>query len=147
MPAVQTTYTQYPARAVAGMVDDSELFNIITGVLSVATIGFGKVVVQGASEKLVKPSAASALFRGITTLDLTKDFGTADTFAIGDNVPIMTKGVIWVTASVAVAIGDSAYYVPATGVITNVSTSNTAIPNAFFDSATSGSGLARLRIN
>jgi uncharacterized hydantoinase/oxoprolinase family protein len=58
----------------------------------------------------------------------------------------MEEGVIWVMASVAVAVGDPVYYVPATGVLTNVATSNTQIANAMWDSSTSGAGLAKLRL-
>lgn len=58
----------------------------------------------------------------------------------------MKKGVIVVQASVAVAVGDAVYYVPATGVLTNVSTGNTLIPNAQWDTSTAGAGLAALRL-
>jgi hypothetical protein len=58
----------------------------------------------------------------------------------------MKKGVIVVQASVAVAVGDPVYYVPATGVLTNVSTSNTLIAGAQWDTSTAGAGLAALRL-
>jgi hypothetical protein len=60
----------------------------------------------------------------------------------------MKKGVIVVTASVAVDVGDLVYYVPATGVLTNTDNSgaNTLIDGATWDTSTSGSGLAALRL-
>ena len=59
---------------------------------------------------------------------------------------MLTKGVIWVNAGVAVTPGQPAF-VTSAGVLTNVATSNTALPNAIWESATSGAGLAKLRLN
>ena len=49
---------------------------------------------------------------------------------------------MWVNVAVAVTNGDDAYY-DASGNITNVSTSNTAM-NGKFETTTSGAGLAIL---
>lgn len=144
MPAVQTTYTATMAAGLEGMVVNSEPEVVISRLVEgAAGIGFGKVAVQGTADNQIKPSAASTKYRGITVLDPVRPSDKYDQY---DTAAIMTKGVIWVQASVAVAVGDPVYYVPATGVFTNVSTSNTAIPNAIFDSSTAGAGLAKVRL-
>lgn len=144
MAAVQTTYNTNLARWVEGMVLNSEPCVVVSRIAEdVEGIGFGKVCVQGTLDNQVVDSEATVKFCGIAVLDPTK---TGDTYAQYDTVAVMKKGVIVVTASVAVAVGDAVYYVPATGVLTNVSTSNTLIANAQWDTSTSGSGLAALRL-
>ncbi|WP_426235851.1 structural cement protein Gp24 [Pararhizobium sp. DWP1-1-3] len=144
MPAVQTTYAATHARWVEGMVLNMEPNVIVTRVAEdVEGIGFGKVAVQGTADNQVVDSEATVKFCGIAVLDTTRPTGKYEQY---DNVAVMKKGVIVVTASVAVAVGDPVYYVPATGVLTNVSTSNTLIAGAQWDTSTAGAALAALRL-
>jgi hypothetical protein len=144
MPAVQTTYNTNLARWVEGMVLNAEPCDIVSRVCEdIEGIGFGKVAVQGTLDNQVVDSEITVKFCGIAVLDPTK---IGDTYAQYDTAAIMKKGVIVVQASVAVAVGDPVYYVPATGVLTNVATSNTLIANAQWDTSTSGAGLAALRL-
>ncbi|MDX0510630.1 DUF2190 family protein [Sinorhizobium medicae] len=144
MPAIQTTYSATHARWVEGMNLNMEPSVVVTRLAEdVEGIGFGKVCVQGTADNQVVDSEATAKFAGIAVLDTTRPSGKYDQY---DNVAVMKKGVIVVQASVAVAVGDAVYYVPATGVLTNVSTGNTLIPNAQWDTSTAGAGLAALRL-
>ncbi|AEH79657.1 MULTISPECIES: DUF2190 family protein [Sinorhizobium] len=144
MPAIQTTYSATHARWVEGMNLNMEPSVVVTRLAEdVEGIGFGKVCVQGTADNQVVDSEATAKFAGIAVLDTTRPSGKYDQY---DNVAVMKKGVIVVQASVAVAVGDPVYYVPATGVLTNVSTGNTLIPNAQWDTSTAGAGLAALRL-
>jgi hypothetical protein len=144
MPAIQTTYSATHARWVEGMVLNMEPNDIVTRVAEDAEgIGFGKVCVQGTADNQVVDSEATVKFAGIAVLDTTRPTGKYEQY---DNVALMKKGVIVVQVSVAVAVGDPVYYVPATGVLTNVSTSNTLIAGAQWDTSTSGAGLAALRL-
>jgi hypothetical protein len=144
MPAVQSTYNTNLARWVEGMVLNAEPCDIVSRVCEdIEGIGFGKVAVQGTLDNQVVDSEITVKFCGIAVLDPTK---IGDTYAQYDTAAIMKKGVIVVQASVAVAVGDPVYYVPATGVLTNVATSNTLIANAQWDTSTSGAGLAALRL-
>lgn len=144
MPAIQTTYAATHARWVEGMNLNMEPSVVVTRLAEdVEGIGFGKVCVQGTADNQVVDSEATAKFAGIAVLDTTRPTGKYEQY---DNVAVMKKGVIVVQASVAVAVGDPVYYVPATGVLTNVSTSNTLIANAQWDTSTSGAGLAALRL-
>src|SRR5688500_14761159 len=143
MPAVQTTYNASIPDALEGMVANSEPEVVISRqVEAAAGIGFGKVALQGTGDQQILGVGAGR-FRGITVLDPTKE---GDTYARYDTAAVLVKGVIWVTVGAIVAVGDAAYYVAATGVITNSASGNVAIPNAFFDSSAASGALAKLRI-
>ena len=144
MPAIQSTYATQHARWVEGLVLTTEPNVIVTRIAEDAEgVGFGKVCVQGDADNTITDSEPSKKFEGIAVLDATQPNGTYERYA---SVAVLKKGVIAVQASVAVAKGDAVYFVPATGVLTNVSTSNTLIPNAQWDTSTSGAGLAALRL-
>lgn len=145
---VQTTYATQIAPAYEGMIANSEPHRIVSKqVETVGGIGFGKVTVQGTADDQVRVSEATRRFRGLTEAAHVGGFqGTLDAYEQYETVPVMIEGVMWVMASVAVNPGDLVYYVPATGVLTNVATANTAIPNALWDSSTTGAGLAKVRL-
>ncbi|MER9188308.1 structural cement protein Gp24 [Mesorhizobium australicum] len=144
MPAIQTTYNAQHARWIEGMVLNMEPSVTVSRLCEdVEGIGFGKVAVQGTADNQVVDSEATVKFCGIAVLDETQPTGKYEQYA---TAAIMKKGVIVVQASVAVAVGDPVYYVPATGVLTNVATSNTLIANAQWDTSTAGAGLAALRL-
>jgi hypothetical protein len=146
MPAVQTTYPTIHPVAYVGMVANSEPRDVITLVCTVGAIAFGLPVMQGAGDNTCKPPAAASIYRGISIIDPTLAGATPDSYLVGDNVAVMTRGVVWVTASVAVAVGDAVYFVPATGVWTNVVGANQLVSNAIWDSSTTGAGLAQIRL-
>jgi hypothetical protein len=145
---IQTTYAANIAPAFEGMVANTEPERIISRQIETAGgIGFGKVCVQGTQDNQIRVSEATRRFRGITAASHVGGmFATADAYDQYETVPVLVEGVIWVMASVAVNPGDLVYYVPATGVLTNVATSNTQIPNALWETSTTGAGLAILRM-
>lgn len=148
MPAVQTTYNIGHAPAVAGMISNTEPHLVITKEAQNA-IPFGAPCVQGTTDDTVKAAAASLAFQGISVLDITLagvGSTTVDIYQATDEVKVLKRGVIWVITSVNVAKGDLVYFVPATGVWTNVSTSNTLVPNATWDGTGVAAGLAQIRI-
>lgn len=146
--AVQTSYPLNQAAAYEGMVANSEPRVVVTRIVEgAAGIGFGKVAVRGTADNQIKPAAAAEVFLGITIADPGQVGDTADMYPQYEAAAVMTKGVVWVIASVAVAAGDPVYYVPATGVLTNVATDNEQILNGVWDSSTSDSNaLAKLRL-
>lgn len=148
MPNVQPSYPLYQAPFVEGMIPNQEPSDIVSRVVeSAAGIGFGKVAVKGAGDNGIRVSQATTAFEGITVLDSTKVAGTPNLYPQYSIAGVMKKGVVVVTASVAVAKGDPVYFVPATGVLTNVSTSNTLIANAQWDTTTTTTNqLAVLRL-
>lgn len=145
MPAIQTNYLSGHARWFEGMVLNQEPADIVTRTAEdVEGIGFGKVCVKGTLDTQVVDSEVTVPFVGIAVADPGQP---ADIYAQYANVAVMKRGVIVVTASVAVAQGDPVYYVPATGVLTNVSTSNTLIAGAIWETSRDSANLAALRLN
>lgn len=145
MPPIQEVYNATHARWVEGMVLNSEPCVVVSRIVEGADgLGFGKVAVQGTGDKQVRDSEAGRLYVGIAVLDVTQDF---DTYAEFATAAIMKKGVIVVQASVAVEVGGPVYFVPATGVFTDVATDNTLIPNAQWETSTTAAGLAAVRLN
>lgn len=148
MPAVQTTYNIAHAPAVAGMIANTEPHLVITKVAQNA-IAFGVPCVQGSTDDTVKAAAAGLAFQGISVLDMTLPLvgsTTVDIYQPTDLVKVLKRGVIWVVTSVNVAKGDLVYFVPATGVWTNVVGANTQVPNATWDGTGLAAGLAQIRI-
>jgi len=146
MAVLQTTYTDQVAPGFAGMVANAETSNRITRTNEdAASLAFGRPVFRGTGDHGCTATVGAG-FLGIAiaheTLGLLAG-ATPDAFPQYASVPIMTLGVIWVNASVAVTKGDQAY-VTSAGLLTNVSTSNTILTGWFFDTSTAAAGLAKL---
>lgn len=148
MPAIQTTYSERISAGQEGLIANHEPCRVVTRIINDAGgVGFGKVVSRHATiDNAIISPPASGSFVGITVRNPTVDPDDADKYPQGTPVSILLEGVIWVVASVAVLAGEAAYYVPATGVITNVPTSNTAIPGAIFDADAGIGALVPLRV-
>lgn len=149
--AVQTNYAATLNPAVVGAQATMIPATLISrNVETAAGIAFGVAVAQGTTDKGVVPFAGAAnKYVGITLLDRSARGTTTspDGFAQRESARVMTKGDIWVQASVQVAAGDPVFLVAATGLFTNVSTSNFAVPNARFDTSTTGANqLAVVRL-
>ena len=137
MPAVQTTYFGALTPALLGMVATMEEANILTRVSTVPlpnTIGFGVPVARGTTDTSVVRigDAGAGRFLGITILDpTTRPQIVPDKYQLGDTVPIMTLGVVWVAANASVTPGQLAYY-DGVGNLTNVAGAGASTANIAF---------------
>ena len=150
MPAVQTSYPMFQSPAYLGMMANGEwVTNVISRVVDPAAtvpVNFGDPVLQGASEQtVVSANGGTGVFRGIAIRDATLPPTANDQYAATMTVGVVTKGVVWVNATVAVSPGQPAFFTAA-GLLTTVATGNTAIVGALWESATTGAGLAKLRL-
>lgn len=145
MDPLQTSYPDRQPRWVEGMIPDMRTpgEDVSRNVETAAGIGFGKVAVQGTADNQIVVSAAATPFVGVTVLDTTQ---LQDSYPQYATARVRTQGPIVVTASVAVGAGDPAYFVPATGVFTNVATDNTAV-GKFETSTTGANQLAVLNLS
>jgi hypothetical protein len=146
--AIQTTYAARHLPAYEGMIANSEDHTIVSKqVETAAGIGFGKVACQGSADDGIVIAAATK-FLGLTEAAHNAGVvgGTVDLYAQYETIPVMTKGVMWVMASEAVAPGDPVYYTAAGGALSKTASGNVLIPNARWDSSTSGAGLAKARL-
>lgn len=147
---IQTSYTETMPAFQVGMVVNTETQNSITRLVEdVAGIGFGIACFQGTGDDGVTKTPGT-LFKGVsksskTIVPLATSGIAADIYPQRASIALLDKGVVGVNVAAAVAAGAPAF-VTSAGVWTATSTGNTAIPNAYFDSSTTGAGLAKLRL-
>src|SRR5690606_33541782 len=124
--AVQTTYSDTIRAGVPGQIVSTEPATLISRTVEdAAGIGFGVAVAQGTADKGCKAfGSGDTAILGITVRERSIDASDADEFGQYVDARVMTKGVVWVTASVAVNAGDPVYVVPATGAFANTSASS-----------------------
>lgn len=147
--AVQTSYSENLRPGLPGALVNMEHANLISrNVETVAGIPFGVAVARGSDDDgVIAVANGTTAILGITVRDRSVDPSFPNGFAQYDSARIATKGVIWVTASVAVNNGDPVYVTVATGAFVKSSgAGNVQIPNAVYDSSTSGAGLVKVRL-
>lgn len=115
--AVQTTYAENQAQAVAGFIAnmrecDTERRSCETA----AGIGFGLAVGQGAADKGGVLGGDLKDFQGVSVRDVTLDPQNEDVYAQYDDMTVLKKGPIWVRISEAVTVADAVYFNATTGV-------------------------------
>ncbi len=159
MPSVQTTYTETMRPAVAGMIANTEPCTLISRtVADAAGIGFGKVVQEAVANGTkdgqctgdLNTAAMDAFkFLGVTVRERSLRAESPDTFVQYQSARIMRRGVIWVAVTGAVNAGEDVTVTLATGVLGTaaVAAGIVAIPNARWESSTTGAGLAKLRLS
>ena len=156
--AVQTTYNETIAAARAGMIANEEPVVLISRtIVDAAGVGFGKVVQEAAADGSKDGQCTADLdtadmdaykFLGITVRERSVRPETPTKFAQYESARIMRRGVIWVEVAGAVKAGEDVSVTLASGVLgtAGVGAGVVAIPNARWESSTSGAGLAKLRL-
>lgn len=145
--ATQTTYADNITGAIVGKRATEIPATIISRTISVSGgADFGVAVSRATGDNEAKPfTTGDTAILGITLI--SRSVTTADKYSQYEAAQIMTKGDVWVTASVAVTQGDPVYVVPATGAFAKTNASSAVqIANAVWDSTTTGAGLARVRL-
>lgn len=159
---MQTTYSQRPAAAVAGMLGDLGTWDIISSVNqeSSASMPFGTVVKWGTAERTSKIlSASTDMLQGIVIrrhwydriLELDAD---ADGVKAGVRIDVLRKGRIWVPTETAAAL-TADIFVRYAGTGTKGAVRNAAVGGETIDISTiakvmspaSGSGLVELDVD
>jgi hypothetical protein len=134
------TYTGRTRLGFAGMIAESQAVrDVASKAVTTAVVPFGRAVGAGATDGTCRLGGTGYL--GITVADKTR---AADQYAVGEMAGVMRKGTIWVAVGADVTPASTVYFVPATGVITSVSTDNTAIPGAKFETTATSGNLARV---
>jgi len=145
---IQTSYATGYAAGFPGMVANGEESNRISRTVEdAAGLGFGKAAFRGTGDHGVTGTPAAGTFMGIVIADAGQVPGvgeTADVLPQYATAALLNEGVIFVNAAVAVNDGEAAY-VTGAGLITNVSSGNTAIP-AVFDATIAAAGIVPLRV-
>lgn len=157
--AVQTSYSETIGAARAGMIANEEPSVLISRtIIDAAGVGFGKVVQEAAADGSKDGQCTADLdtadmdafkYLGITVRERSVRPETPDKFGQYESARIMRKGVIWVAVAAAVKAGEDVTVTLASGVLGTaaVGAGVVAIPNARWESSTSGAGLAKLRLS
>lgn len=138
----QTTFTVDPAVAQEGQLASSADHEVDTRVAEVA-IAVGLVVSQGTADNEGDLAIAAGAI-GVSKLDSSRE--DPDTFAIGELVPLIVKGDVWVNTASAATAGGPVYATDATGVVRGDVTGATVVPGAQFLTSTAGAGLVKIRL-
>jgi hypothetical protein len=150
MPPVQETYLDEMPVAYAGSLANQEPCVLISRTVEDEDgVNFGAAVAQGTLDRDCKPfGSGDTAILGIAVREQSANPATPNAFGQYDTARIITKGVVWVTASVAVDAGDPVYVIPATGAFAKTNASSAVlIANARWDSSTAGEGLAKVRLS
>jgi hypothetical protein len=146
MAVLQTTFGDNIPYGYPGMEADGEISNIISTNLEGATPApFGAFAFKGTRDRGITLTPNSTV-RGVIIAhkgNVVTTGRAADTYAVGDTVPVKNRGKIWVTAAVAVA-KDDPVYVTSAGAITNVVSGNTAATGWYFDDTITAAGIVRV---
>lgn len=154
MPWNQTTFDDRLRPAVVGMIANTRPKDTVSKIVAdAAGIAFGLAVFQGTAANQITATFSATLknFVGVTIRDMTlartqADIASVDKYKQYESAGILREGTIWVTASLAVAVGDLAYVTPA-GAFTNTANAGAnAGPIGRWDSATAGAAIARLEL-
>lgn len=147
MADVQGTYRDRMRAAVAGMQADMTPSSVESRIAE-AAINFGLPVAQGAeSDKGGKLPTTTQVTLGVAMHDRSVNGANLNGYADGESMRVMTKGKIWVVASVAVVPGDPVWVTPTTGAWAKaVGASNIQLPNARWASTAGIGELAILEL-
>lgn len=154
--AVQTTYPDNIAPAVAGAQATMLPATFVSRTVETAAIGFGRPVGQGTADKGVVLFASGTVV-GITSLDRgaaghTVSSGqvtahTPDQYGIGETARIQTKGDIWVVCTTGCNAGDPVFVRPSNATFqTSSANSGVQIVGARWDTTATAGNLAVIRL-
>ena len=144
MPHLQS-YNTDPTIAFAGMVADTSPATIVSRTVEGGTIGFGLPAAVGAADRSVKAMESGAKLQGITVRLQGIDAAEPNGIKVGDTAAVLLSGAIYVEPGVDVVFGEPVYVTDA-GAFTNVTTGNTRLERATFETTATAGGLAVERI-
>lgn len=158
---VQTTYSIDHAAALEGMLADQQLANIVSKLnKSGVTIPYGLGVVSDGDNAAQLPAAADTanLFNGVVMRELNRALADGDTFGAPDDrdMSVITEGVVWVKANLAVTKDDPVWLIISDGtgtvqgefsnVVGAAATLAVLIPNAKWVSSAGTGALAKISL-
>lgn len=134
-------------RGLVGMHANSEEWNTLSrraDNVAAAPIGVGQPVVRvSGNDKVVRAWTTGAAY-GVTVYQHHID--TATGYKEGDEVVVMTEGVMWVAAGAACVAGTPAAYNPTTDRWGPVASGYVNVPGCEFDSNAASGSLVKIRI-
>lgn len=135
--ALQTAYTQFQPEGVVGFAVDMQEWNGSTKTAT-ATIAFGAPV-QRNGDKSCTP-LTSGEYIGIAVGNHVITATNADSYGLGDNVPVADEGLWWGLAGAAITVGAAINWDSANGKWTTAAVTGAvyAVPGVEAESAAAG---------
>lgn len=150
MAVVQNSYAENIGKGRPGMVATMNPSDADTKICETAAgIGFGLACGRGSDDKgAVLGAAAAAAFVGISIRDVTLESSQSDKYVQYQNMAVLKRGVIWVTAGGNVQDGQDVTFNTSTGVLSSIAAdgSNFQIPGARWLDTVSSGDLARVEL-
>ena len=148
--ALQSSITQFMKPGARGLIAKAEARNLISRSLAQGQPNtyFGVPVYRGATDDLCTPTAGGDFLGLSRRSGLVDPASGGDFYAPGDEVPIMTDGVMWVETAGAVTAGVRANYDTSTRLFTATAVGGNvvAVADCEFDTSTTAAGLAIVRL-
>ena len=151
---MQNTYLNELAVAVAGMIANQEDGAVISSrQVAGAAIPFGRAVKRGATAGSIQSVSAQAdVFLGVAVVDHSAKGTPANNpnaeYAVAEDAAVLLKGLVWVVADAAIAVGAAAYFSQSTNRYTSTVGTNCPIANGRFETAAANAGdLVLLRLS
>lgn len=156
--AVQTSYSDTQAAAVAGLQATMIDATLISRTVETAAVPFGRAVKQGTADKGCSLfGSGDTVVLGIAILDrsatgrsvsdgqVSGEF--ADQFGVGESARVMTKGDVWVVCASGCSAGDGVFVRPSNGDFQDSSANSAVqITGARWDTSAEAGGLAVVRL-
>lgn len=137
------------AKGAAGMKYDIRP-DVVSSRAAEGAIPFGRAVTYGTNpdKQCDLVDNAADKFLGVALATHTIDVAPEATpgYADKDTVSVLEEGAVWVEITSDVTAGSAAYVDIANAKFTDVTTSNLAVPNGFFETSGTSGGLAVLKI-
>ena len=153
MGHAQTTYTEKHAKARAGMIANLHTYDADTYIIDKSSgISFGRMAGRdGTDDNHIGTNITAANYVGITIIDPTvtesDQRANGDGYADDDLGTVCYRGDVWVEVAAAVTTGAKVYAVPASGVLSDTSSSNIEILGAVFLDDGAADALVRVRLS
>lgn len=147
---VQNTYNERLDSGRAGFVPNKAGSVILSrNVEGASGLEFGAAVAQGDEDMGVTPfGSGDTAVLGVAVRVRSLDANEPDKYPQYESASILTKGAIFVEASVEVSAGDPVYVVPATGAFANTSDSSAVqIVGARWETSAAADSLGVIRLS
>jgi hypothetical protein len=144
----QTTYNRYYSLGQVGTPASETGWTVDTAICqddSSPAVGIGYGLAVGWGSDSDRAAYLGGTFRGITRANVSNSvLRFTDAYGDGDNMPIQTRGDIFVVAENAVTAGEAVYYNPSTGKLGH--SGGTLIDGAVWLTTTAASAVGIVRL-
>ena len=141
--SVQTTYSADMVKGFKGMLAEPfSMRQVDSGLVETAAVGLGVALTTGTADGQYVAAAADDAVLGISLYEPTRELASGGTYeyAVKEQMPVLKKGRVWMTAGAALAVGAEVAYNPATGKVQAVAGGTTTLAMGLAVTSSSADG-------